>query len=50
MFTYLMEQKRERESGRERENEEKKRRQVVVRVHKWLIKPRFLLVTVVKQF
>lgn len=34
----------------ERENEEKKRRQVVVRVHKWLIKPRFLLVTVVKQF
>lgn len=34
----------------ERENEEKKKRQVVMRVHKWLIKPEFLLVTMVKQF
>lgn len=33
-----------------RESKEKTRRQVVMRVHKWLIKPRFLLVAVVKQF
>lgn len=39
-----------RSRGGERENEEKNRRQVVIRVHKWLIKPWFLLVTVVKQF
>lgn len=45
---YPTEHKQERVSGGERE--EKKRRQVVMRVHKWLIKPRVLLVTVVKQF
>lgn len=45
VFIRLTERKR---GGRE--SKEKTRRQVVMRVHKWLIKPWFLLVAVVKQF